>query len=85
MAWHANSMLWLLQELHPAYLEHYYTTAPAGAGSSWMQLDAAAEGTPGFTRFTSPSLHVRAFSSSASTVQRERCAHTGLMGATDPA
>jgi hypothetical protein len=60
----------LLQELYPAYLEHYYSTAPPRSNntadnSSWMQLEARAAATPGFARFVSPSLHVRVFSASA--------------------
>eukprot|EP00775_Hariotina_reticulata_P013391 gene13391-13518_t len=51
--------------MNPRYLEQYYTTAPPGQDKSWMQLDASAQASPGFTRFTSPSLHVRAFASSA--------------------
>uniref|UniRef100_A0A383WEL1 Red chlorophyll catabolite reductase n=1 Tax=Tetradesmus obliquus TaxID=3088 RepID=A0A383WEL1_TETOB len=58
-------------ELHPAYLEHYYNSAPPSSSnttagsSSWMQLEARAAASPGFSRFVSPSLHVRVFSASA--------------------
>ncbi len=54
------------QVLHPAYLDRFYCSAPPGSpGSSWAQLEARAAATPGFQRFTSPSLHVRAFSATA--------------------
>jgi hypothetical protein len=61
------------QELYPAYLERYYNSAPPhrpgstppGANISWRALEARAAATPGFTRFVSPSLHVRVFSATA--------------------
>jgi hypothetical protein len=59
--------------LCPGYLDAFYLTAPpsadVGAGGtgqlSWAQLEAQASAQPGFVRFTSPDLHVRAFSSTA--------------------
>lgn len=39
--------------------------AGGGGGVSWSGVEAKAAGCPGFTRFTSPDLHVRAFSSTA--------------------
>ncbi|KAF6255359.1 hypothetical protein COO60DRAFT_1535876 [Scenedesmus sp. NREL 46B-D3] len=50
---------------HPHYLDHFYCTAPPGAASSWMELEHRVQQLPGFERFTSPSLHVRACSASA--------------------
>ncbi|WIA21326.1 hypothetical protein OEZ85_000553 [Tetradesmus obliquus] len=50
---------------HPHYLDRFYCSAPPGAGSSWMQLEQRAQQQQGFTRFTSPSLHVRACSATA--------------------
>jgi uncharacterized protein YneF (UPF0154 family) len=59
-----STVLWL-QELHLAYLERYYSSNAPGASSSWLALEARAAATPGFTRFVSPSLHVRVFSAIA--------------------
>jgi hypothetical protein len=53
------------QEMNPEYLEQYYTTAPPGVDKSWLQLDALAQASAGFNRFTSPSMHVRVFASTA--------------------
>eukprot|EP00882_Tetradesmus_deserticola_P005715 GHRQ01006017.1.p1 GENE.GHRQ01006017.1~~GHRQ01006017.1.p1 ORF type:complete len:341 (+),score=119.85 GHRQ01006017.1:153-1175(+) len=50
---------------HPHYLDHLYCTAPPGASSSWMELEKHAQQQPGFQRFTSSSLHVRACCASA--------------------
>jgi hypothetical protein len=63
----------MLQELHPAYLERHYNSTPprrpgssaTAANSSWLSLEAAAAAMPGFSRFVSPSLHVRVFSATA--------------------
>ncbi|KAI8467052.1 MAG: hypothetical protein J3K34DRAFT_472042 [Monoraphidium minutum] len=64
--------------LYPAYVDRYYTSPPpactaaaavtqtgGGGGGSWAALEAACAGSALFERFVSPSLHVRAFSSTA--------------------
>jgi hypothetical protein len=58
-------------QLWPGYLDRYYCTAPplsdAPSGGSapplpsWSALERACAGRPGFERFVSPNLHVRAF------------------------
>jgi hypothetical protein len=54
--------------LSPAYLDHFYLKTPpnsSSGGGSWADVESRAAGCPGFTRFTSPDLHVRTFSSTA--------------------
>lgn len=58
-------LICVVQVCHPHYLDRFYCSAPPGAGSSWMQLEQRAQQQQGFTRFTSPSLHVRACSATA--------------------
>lgn len=52
--------------LAPSYLDHFYLTPPPGGSStSWADLEAHAASCPGFNRFTSPDMHVCAFSRTA--------------------
>jgi hypothetical protein len=55
------------QLLDLEYLERYYTTPPPDApdSSSWWDLEGACSTHPALTRFTSPSLTTRCYSSSA--------------------
>eukprot|EP00879_Flechtneria_rotunda_P006025 GHRR01006337.1.p1 GENE.GHRR01006337.1~~GHRR01006337.1.p1 ORF type:complete len:223 (+),score=41.86 GHRR01006337.1:1086-1754(+) len=51
--------------LYPAYLDYYYSTTPPGCSKTWQQVEQDAAAKPGFTRFTSNSLHVRQFSATS--------------------